>query len=112
MQIGIKCDGVTLNSYYFVVSLPAINKSPDAANLNADIALMKTALQDLSITSKTTGDDILKAVNAASIHGSKAAWDKNYRYAASTAEIQGSITGNLIVALGDRKDIINGRPCL
>lgn len=107
MQIGIKCDGVTLNSYYFVVSLPAINKSPDAANLNADIALMKTALQDLTVTSRTTGDDVLKAINAAAVHGSKAVWDKNYRYVASTNDIQGSITGNLIVALGDRKDIIN-----
>ena len=107
MQIGIKCDGVTLDSYYFVVSLPAINKSPDAANLNADIALMKTALQDLTVTAKTTGDDVLKAINAAAVHGSKAVWDKNYRYTASTADIQGSITGNLIVALGDRKDIIN-----
>ena len=107
MQIGIKCDGVTLDSYYFTVAIPAINKSPDAADLNADIALMKTALQDLSVTSKTTGDDVLKAVNAAAAHGSKAVWDKNYRYTASTADIQGSITGNLIVALGDRKDIIN-----
>ncbi len=107
MQIGIKCDGVTLNSYYFVVALPAINKSPDAANLNADIALMKTALQDLTVTSKTTGDDVLKAINTAAVHGSKAVWDKNYRYVASTKDIQGSITGNLIVALGDKKDIIN-----
>ena len=107
MQIGIKCDGVTLNSYYFVVALPAINKSPDAANLNADIALMKTALQDLTVTSRTTGDDVLKAINAAAVHGSKAVWDKNYRYVASTNDIQGSISGNLIVALGDKKDIIN-----
>ena len=107
MQIGIKCDGVTLDSYYFTVALPAINKSPDAANLNADIALMKTALQDLTITAKTTGDDVLKAVNAAAVHGSKAVWDKNYRYEASTDEILGSITGNMIVALGDKKDIIS-----
>ena len=107
MQIGIKCDGVTLDSYYFTVALPAINKSPDAANLNADIALMKTALQDLTITAKTTGDDLLKAVNAAAVHGSKAVWDKNYRYEASTDEILGSITGNMIVALGDKKDIIS-----
>ena len=107
MQIGIKCDGVTLDSYYFTVAIPAINKSPEAADLNADIALMKTALQDLTVTSRTKGDDVLKAVNAAAAHGSKAVWDKNYRYTASTADIQGSITGNLIVALGDRKDIIN-----
>ena len=107
MQIGIKCDGVTLDSYYFTVAIPAINKSPDAADLNADIALMKTALQDLTVTSKTTGDDVLKAVNAAAAHGSKAVWDKNYRYTASTAYIRGSIEGNMIVSLGGKKDVIS-----
>ena len=107
MQIGIKCDGVTLDSYYFTVAIPAINKSPEAADLNADIALMKTALQDLTVTSKTTGDDVLKAVNAAAAHGSKAVWDKNYRYTASTAYIRGSIEGNMIVSLGGKKDVIS-----
>lgn len=107
MPIGITCDGVTLNQYYFTVGLPATNKSPEAVNLKADMELMKAALQDLLITSKTTGDDVLKAVNAASVHGTKAVWDKNYRYVASTSNIQGSIVGNMIVALGDKKDIIN-----
>ncbi len=107
MAIGITCDGVTLDKYYFTVSLPATNKSPEAVNLKADMERMKGALQDLLITSKTTGDDVLKAVNAASIHGSKAVWDKNYRYEAPTANIQGSIVGNIIVALGDKRDIIS-----
>lgn len=107
MPIGITCDGVTLNQYYFTVGLPATNKSPEAINLKADMELMKAALQDLLITSKTTGDDVLKAVNAASVHGTKAVWDKNYRYEAPTSNIQGSIIGNMIVALGDKKDIIN-----
>ncbi|MBE6194013.1 MAG: CAP domain-containing protein [Rikenellaceae bacterium] len=106
MAIGITCDGVTLDKYYFTVSLPATNKSPEAVNLKADMERMKGALQDLLITSKTTGDDVLKAVNAASIHGTKAVWDKNYRYEAPTANIQGSIVGNIIVALGDKRDII------
>lgn len=107
MAIGITCDGVTLDKYYFTVSLPATNKSPEAVNLKADMERMKSALQDLLITSKTTGDDVLKAVNAASIHGTKAVWDKNYRYEVPTANIQGSIVGNIIVALGDKRDIIS-----
>ncbi|MBQ8852737.1 MAG: CAP domain-containing protein [Alistipes sp.] len=107
MAIGITCDGVTLDKYYFTVSLPATNKSPEAVNLKADMERMKGALQELLITSKTTGDDVLKAVNAASIHGTKAVWDKNYRYEAPTANIQGSIVGNIIVALGDKRDIIS-----
>ncbi len=107
MAIGITCDGVTLDKYYFTVSLPATNKFPEAVNLKADMERMKGALQELLITSKTTGDDVLKAVNAASIHGTKAVWDKNYRYEAPTANIQGSIVGNIIVALGDKRDIIS-----
>lgn len=107
MAIGITCDGVTLDKYYFTVSLPATNKSPEAVNLKADMERMKGALQELLITAKTTGDDVLKAVNAASIHGTKAVWDKNYRYEAPTANIQGSIVGNIIVALGDKRDIIS-----
>lgn len=107
MAIGITCDGVTLDKYYFTVSLPATNKSPEAVNLKADMERMKGALQELLITSKTTGDDVLKAVNAASIHGTKAVWDKNYRYEAPTSNIQGSIVGNIIVALGDKRDIIS-----
>ena len=107
MAIGITCDGVTLDKYYFTVSLPATNKSPEAVNLKADMERMKGALQELLITSKTTGDDVLKAVNAASIHGTKAVWDKNYRYEAPTANIQGSIVGNIIVALGDKREIIS-----
>ena len=107
MAIGITCDGVTLDKYYFTVSLPATNKSPEAVNLKADMERLKGALQELLITSKTTGDDVLKAVNAASIHGTKAVWDKNYRYEAPTSNIQGSIVGNIIVALGDKRDIIS-----
>ena len=107
MAIGITCDGVTLDKYYFTVSLPATNKSPEAVNLKADMERMKGALQELLITSKTTGDDVLKAVNAASIHGTQAVWDKNYRYEAPTSNIQGSIVGNIIVALGDKRDIIS-----
>ncbi len=107
MAIGITCDGVTLDKYYFTVSLPATNKSPEAVNLKADMEKMKSALEELLITSKTTGDDVLKAVNAATIHGTKAVWDKNYRYEAPTANIQGSIVGNIIVALGDKRDIIS-----
>lgn len=107
MAIGITCDGVTLDKYYFTVSLPATNKSPEAVNLKADMERMKSALQELLITAKTTGDDVLKAVNAASMHGTKAVWDKNYRYEAPTSNIQGSIVGNIIVALGDKRDIIS-----
>ena len=107
VPIGIKCDGVTLNQYYFVAVLPALNKSPESIKLNADMALMKEALSNLMVTAKTTGKDVLKAVNDAAQNGATAVWDKNYRYEASTSNIQGSISGNLIVTLGDKRDIIS-----
>ncbi len=106
VPIGIKCDGVTLNQYYFTVALPALNKSPEAMKLNEDMALMKTAIKDLTVTAKTTGKDLLKAVNAAAVNGTKAEWDKNYRYAPPTSSVQGSIIGNIIITLADKSDII------
>lgn len=107
MTIGIKNDGITIERYGFCAVIPALNKSPEATKLNADMALMKAALKDISVTSKTTGDQVLDAVNRAAIHGTKAEWDKNYRYTASTSKVQGSIVGDLIVSHGDKRDIIN-----
>ena len=104
--IGIISDGVRLDRYSFTVVLPALNKSPEAANLNADMVLMKRALKDLMVTAKTTGKDVLAAVNAASVHGTKATWDNNYTYNAPTSSLQGSIHGNIILSLGDKRDII------
>lgn len=106
VPIGITCDGVTLKNYYFRVTLPALNKSPEATKLNEDVELMKTALKNLIVTATTTGDDVLAAVNTAAVHGTKAMWDKNYKYNAPTANVQGSIDGNIIFALGDNKDYI------
>ena len=104
--IGIISDGVRLDSYNFTVVLPALNKSPEAANLNADMILMKRALKDLMVTAKTTGKEVLAAVNAASIHGTKATWGNNYAYNAPTSSLQGSIHGDIILTLGDKRDII------
>ena len=104
--IGIISDGVRLDSYNFTVVLPALNKSPEAANLNADMILMKRALKDLMVTAKTTGKEVLAAVNAASIHGTKATWGNNYAYNAPTSSLQGSIQGDIILTLGDKRDII------
>ena len=104
--IGIISDGVRLDSYTFTVVLPALNKSPEAANLNADMILMKRALKDLMVTAKTTGKEVLAAVNAASIHGTKATWGNNYAYNAPTSSLQGSIQGDIILTLGDKRDII------
>ena len=105
VPIGITYQDVTLDTYNFKVVLPAINKSTDAINLIADIALMKAALRNLPVTAKTTGDEVLAAINAAATHGAKAMWDNNYKYNAPTSNLQGSINGTIIVALGDKKDI-------
>ena len=74
--------------------------------LNADMALMKAALRDFSVTSKTTGKQVLAAVNAAAINGTKAEWGKNYAYQAPTASLQGCIEGDIILTLGDKRGII------
>lgn len=111
-SIGITYNGVTLERYNFSVVLPALNKSPEAAMLNADMDLMKTALNGIIATAKTTGDDVLAVVNAAAINGTKASWDKNYRYNAPTATLQGSIEGNIIFTLGRSKDYIRAHKTL
>ena len=112
VYIGVKQGEVTLDRYTFKVILPALNKSSYATNLNEDLALMKKALDNLIATSETTGDDILTAVNAAAIHGTKAEWGENYTYKAPTTKFMGSIDGNLIIALGDSKDLIRAHKSL
>ncbi len=112
VPIGITCDGVTLKNYNFSVTLPALNKSPEATHLSADVELMKTALKNLIVNAQTTGDDLLAAVNAAAVHGTKAEWDKNYRYTAPQSDMQGSIDGNLIFTLGNSKDIYHAHKTL
>lgn len=104
VSIGITCDGVTLDRYSFSVVLPALNKSPEAAMLAADMELMKTALKNLVVTSRTQGDEVLAVVNAAAVNGTKAVWDKNYTYNAPDADSQGSIEGNIVLTLGNQKD--------
>ena len=112
VPIGITYDGITLNSYNFTVILPALNKSPESTKLNADMAIMKTALKNLMVNARTTGDDVLAAVNSAAVHGTKAVWDVNYKYNAPSANFQGSIDGNLILTLGDKKDIFHAHKTL
>ena len=112
VPIGITYEGVTLNTYNFSVVLPALSKSPVAAKLNADMGLMKTALNNLIVTAKTTGDDILAVVNAAAVNGSTARWDDNYKYNAPTADYQGSIDGNIIIALGNNRDYFHAHKTL
>ena len=112
VPIGITYEGVTLEGYNFSVVLPALNKSPEAAKLNADMNLMKTALKNLMVTAKTTGDDVLAAVNAAAVNGATAMWDEDYKYSAPTANVQGSIDGNIIIALGDKRDYFHAHKTL
>lgn len=112
VSIGITYEGVTLDNYNFSVLLPALNKSPEAAKLQADMNLMKTALKNLMVTAQTTGDDVLAAVNAAAVNGTKATWDKDYKYSAPTAVIQGSIDGDIILALGDSRDYFHAHKTL
>ena len=106
ITIGITKGSVTLDKYSFTVTIPARNKSPYAQKLNEDMILMKRALKDLMVTAKTTGKEVLAAVNAASIHGTKATWGNNYAYNAPTSSLQGSIHGDIILTLGDKRDII------
>lgn len=106
MTIGITEGGITIQRYNFIAVIPALNKSPEAMMLNADVALMKAALSDLTVTAKTTGKQVLAAVNGAAKNGSKAVWDNNYKYTSPTATQRGSIVGNAIVSLGDKREII------
>ncbi len=112
VPIGITYNGVTLERYNFSVVLPALNKSPEAAKLNADMDLMKRALKNYIVSAKTTGKDILNVVNAAAVNGTKASWDTNYRYTAPTATVMGSIDGNIIFTLGRSKDYFHARKSL
>ena len=112
VPIGITYEGVTLDNYNFSVLLPALNKSPEAAKLQADMNLMKTALKNLMVTAQTTGNDVLAAVNAAAVNGTTAVWDKDFKYSAPTANVQGSIDGNIIIALGDNKDYFHAHKTL
>ena len=112
MTIGIVSDGVRIDRYSFSVVIPAINKSPESVMLNADKELMKSALRDLIVTAKTTGKDILAAVNGAAVNGTKASWGDNYAYNAPTAELQGSIMGDLILTLGDKREVLQARKIL
>ena len=112
VPIGITCDGTTLEGYNFTVVLHALNKSADAINLSSDMTRMKVALQNFRTTAKTTGDEVLAAVNAAAVHGTKAVWDSNYKYNAPTADLMGSIDGNIILALGSEKDYFRAHKVL
>ena len=104
MGIGVTFDGVTVEQYVFRATIPALNTSPDATNLAADKALMEAAFKAFTPTAKTTGDELLAAVNTAATHGTKAAWGSNYSYKAPTATAQGSISGDIILTLGAQQE--------
>lgn len=112
MLIGLKHGGVSLDRYRISLVLPARNTSVHAQKLNEDMELMKKALDDYIVTAQTTGSEILNVVNAAAIHGSKAEWGENYTYEMPTSSVLGSIDGNLIIALGDKKDYIRAHKVL
>ena len=112
VPIGITHEGTTLDTYNFTVTLPALNKSPEAARLDADMKLMKTAFNNLIVSATTTGEEILSAVNGVAIHGTKAMWGDNYKYNAPTSTLQGSIDGNLIFVLGNTRDFIRAHKTL
>ena len=112
VTIGITYNGVTLDQYNFSVVLPALNKSSYATMLNEDMNLMKAALSNLIVTAQTTGDDVLAAVNAAAIHGTKAEWKNGCKYEAPTHKQSGHIDGEILIALGDQKDFIRAHKTL
>ena len=106
ITIGITKGSVTLDRYSFTVTIPARNKSPYAQKLNEDMKRMQAALKAHAITAKTTGKEILQIVNAAAVNGTKASWDETFIHNMPTSTMQGSIEGNLILALGDRTEYI------
>jgi hypothetical protein len=106
ITIGITKGSVTLDGYSFTVTIPARNKSPYAQKLNEDMKRMQAALKAHTITAKTTGKEILQIVNAAAVNGTKASWDETFIHNMPTSTMQGSIEGNLILALGDRTENI------
>ena len=106
ITIGITKGSVTLDRYSFTVTIPARNKSPYAQKLNEDMKRMQAALKAHTITAKTTGKEILQIVNAAAVNGTKASWDETFIHNMPTSTMQGSIEGNLILALGDRTENI------
>ena len=112
VPIGIKYGDVTLDTYNFSVVLPALNKSPEDAMLKADMALMKEALRVFPVTAKTKANDLLSAMNAAAVNGTKAVWNKNYTYTAPTSTNQGSIEGEVLLTLGSRKDVFRAHTTL
>ena len=112
VPIGITYEGVTLDAHNFTVVLPALNKSPEAAKLNADKELMKAALKNLPVTAGTSGDDVLAAMNAAAVNGTQATWSANYAYTPSTTSTSGRIQGDILISLGDQKDVISARKSL
>ena len=106
ITIGITKGSVTLDRYSFTVTIPARNKSPYAQKLNEDMKRMQAALKAHTITAKTTGKEILQIVNSAAVNGTKASWDETFIHNMPTSTMQGSIEGNLILALGDRTENI------
>ena len=112
MAIGIVADGIRIDRYSFSVVIPALNKSPEAAKLSADKELMTKALKDLIVNAKTTGKDILAAVNSVAVNGTKAAWGENYTYSAPRADMMGHIDGDIILTLGDKREIIRAHKVL
>ncbi len=109
MGIGVTYNGVTVEPYVFRATIPSLNTSPDAVNLAADKVLMEAAFQAFTPTAKTTGDELLAAVSAAAIHGTKAAWGSNYSYKAPTATAQGSVGGDIVLTLGSQKETLSGK---
>lgn len=109
ITIGITKDNVTLNSHDFTVTIPARNKSPYAQKLYEDKKLMQAALKSHTVSPKTNPKEILSVVNSAAIHGTKAQWEGNYTYEQSTSKKEGLIEGNLVLTLGDEKEVIVAR---
>ena len=112
MTIGITMDGITIERYGFLAVIPALNKSEDATNLDADRVLMEAALRDFDTTAKTKPEELLAALNAAATHGTQAAWGDKFAYNAPSSNSRGSIEGNIIISLGDKRAVISAHKVL
>jgi len=104
VDLGITYNGATIENFTFSAVIPALNKSAEATNFLADKALMQAAAQRFAMNAKTKGADLLAAINAAAVHGTRAAWGSDYEYTAPTATREGSIFGYVNLTLGNQKD--------
>lgn len=81
-----------------VKSIPVVT-SGDAANIAEDKSAIQTAISNMSVTNKTTTEEILNTVPSAVKNGSKAALDNDFKKTFATFEKNGSFPWKINLTL-------------